>query len=185
MEEMLPMTQAVARVYGRLGEKRNRQKARIKFLVQKLGLEEFKRLVEEERQALPFDARWTSWMEGIDCFEETPLKSNGLIQVTRALPKGYREWHETNVYKQRQPGYNVVTVALPLGDITATQLRKLADIARNYVKEAVRTTVEQNIILRWIHDDDLIPIYNELKSVKLDAAGAGTVVDLVSCPGTD
>src|SRR5579862_4669314 len=80
MEEMLPMTQAVARVYGHLGEKRNRQKARIKFLVQQLGLAEFKWLVEEERQALPFDARWTTWMEGSDCFKETPLKSDGLVQ---------------------------------------------------------------------------------------------------------
>jgi sulfite reductase (ferredoxin) len=185
MEEMLPMTQAVARVFGRLGEKRNRQKARIKFLVQKLGLEEFKRLVEEERQALPYDARWTSWLEGVDCFEETPLKSDGLVQVSGVLPEGYRQWHQTNVYKQRQPGYNVVTVALPLGDITATQLRKLADIARQYMKETVRTTVEQNIVLRWVQDADLIAIYNELKSVHLHAAGAGTVVDLVSCPGTD
>src|SRR5579862_9325451 len=185
MEEMLPMTQAVARVYGHLGEKRNRQKARIKFLVQQLGLAEFKWLVEEERQALPFDARWTTWMEGSDCFKETPLKSDGLVQMTGALPEGYRQWHQTNVYKQRQPGYNVVTVALPLGDITSPQLRALADIARKYVKETVRTTVEQNIILRWIQDADLIAVYTDLKAVNLHAAGAGTIVDLVACPGTD
>src|SRR5262249_7326258 len=114
-----------------------------------------------------------------------PLRSDGLVRVTGVLPEGYRQWHQTNVYTQRQSGYNVVTVALPLGDITATQLRKLADIARNYVQETVRTTVEQNIILRWIHDADLIAVYNELKSVNLHAAGAGTVVDLVACPGTD
>jgi sulfite reductase (ferredoxin) len=185
MEEMLPMTQAVARVYGRLGEKRNRQKARIKFLIQKLGLEEFKRLVEEEWEALPCDSRWTSLLENIDRFDEAPLKSDGLVQMTGALPEGYRQWHQTNVYAQRQPGYNVVTVALPLGDITSTQLRKLADISRKYIKETLRTTVEQNIILRWVQDADLIAVYNELKSVKLHGAGAGTVVDLVSCPGTD
>ncbi|HZP85074.1 MAG TPA: nitrite/sulfite reductase [Chthonomonadaceae bacterium] len=185
MEEMLPMTQAVARVYGRLGEKRNRQKARIKFLIQKLGLEEFKRLVEEERKVLPYDPRWTSWLNDIDRFEEAPLRPSGLVQVTEAPPPGYRQWHQTNVYPQRQPGYNVVTVALPLGDITATQLRALADIARKYVKETVRTTVEQNILLRWVRDEDLIAVYKELKAVKLDAAGAGTVVDLVACPGTD
>jgi len=185
VEEMLPVAQAVARVYGRLGEKRNRQKARIKFLVQKLGLEEFKRLVEEERRILPYDPRWTSLLDNIDRFEETPLQSNGLVQMTGVLPEGYRQWRETNVYRQRQAGYNVVTVALPLGDITSTQLRKLADIARKYVRETVRTTVEQNIVLRWVHDSDLIAVYNELKSVHLHAAGAGTVVDLVACPGTD
>src|SRR5579871_1202005 len=185
VEEMMPVTQAVARVFGRLGEKRNRQKARIKFLVQKLGLEEFKRLVEEERETLPPDPRWCSLLEGNDRFDETPLKSNGLVQMTGALPEGYRPWHETNVYRQRQAGYNVVTVALPLGDVTATQLRKLADIARQYVKETVRTTVEQNFVLRWVRDADLVAVYKELKSVGLHAAGAGTVVDLVSCPGTD
>ena len=186
VEEMLPMAQAVARVFGRLGEKRNRQKARIKFLVTKIGLEEFKRLVVEEREKLTYDPRWTSLLEDITRLDEAPLARNGLMQLAgEVLPEGYRQWQQTNVYAQRQPGYNVVTVALPLGDITATQLRKLADIARKYVKETVRTTVEQNIVLRWVRDEDLIAVYNELKSVKLHAAGAGTIVDLVSCPGTD
>jgi len=185
VEEMLPVAQAVSRVYGRLGEKKNRQHARIKFLIKKLGLDEFKRLVEEERKILPYDERWTGLLVDVDRFEEDALKPAGVVQLSATLPEGYRAWFQTNVYKQRQAGYNVVTVTLPLGDITATQLRKLADIARQYVKETVRTTVEQNIVLRWVSDDDLIAVYNELKSVKLHAAGAGTVVDLVSCPGTD
>jgi sulfite reductase (ferredoxin) len=185
VEEMLPITQAVARVYGRLGEKKNRQHARIKFLIKKLGLEEFKRLVEEEREILPYDERWTAFLTDVDRFEEAALKPAGLVQWNGLLPEGFRQWSQTNVYKQRQPGYSTVTVTLPLGDITATQLRKLADIARQYVKETVRTTVEQNIVLRWVSDDDLVAVYNELKSVKLHAAGAGTIVDMVSCPGTD
>jgi sulfite reductase (ferredoxin) len=101
------------------------------------------------------------------------------------MPEGYAKWAQTNVYQQRQKGYSTVTVALPLGDITAKQLRKLADICRTYVKETCRTTVEQNMVLRWIADGDLYAVYNELKSVKLHQAGAGTIVDLVSCPGTD
>lgn len=185
VEEMLPVTQAVARVYGRLGEKKNRQHARIKFLLKKLGLDEFKRLVEEERKILPYDARWTSLLNDGERFDESALNRTDFVQLNGLLPKGYREWFETNVYKQRQVGYNTVTVNLPLGDITATQLRKLADISRLFVKETVRTTVEQNIVLRWVSDSDLIPVYKELMSVKLHAPGAGTVVDLVSCPGTD
>src|SRR5579872_7399734 len=70
VEEMMPVAQAVARVFGRLGEKRNRQKARIKFLLQKLGLEEFKRLVEEERQTLPPDPRWISLLDCTERFDE-------------------------------------------------------------------------------------------------------------------
>jgi sulfite reductase (ferredoxin) len=185
VEEMLPVVQAVARVYSRLGEKANRQKARIKFLIKKLGLEEFKRLVEVEREILPYDERWTSLLQDVERFEESALRPAGVVQLSAALPEGYRQWSATNVYKQRQHGYNVVTVTLPLGDITPTQLRKLADVSRTYMKETVRTTVEQNIVLRWVADEDLIPVYNELKSVKLNAAGAGTIVDMVSCPGTD
>jgi len=185
VEEMLPVTQAVCRLFGRLGEKKNRQHARIKFLLKKLGLDEFKRLVEEERKVLPYDPRWTGLLEDIERFEESALKRSNAVKLTGVIPEGYRQWEATNVYKQLQAGYNTITVMLPLGDITATQLRKLADISREYVKETVRTTVEQNIVLRWVSDDDLVSVYKALKSAKLAAPGAGTVVDLVSCPGTD
>ncbi|MDH3227544.1 MAG: nitrite/sulfite reductase, partial [Thermoleophilia bacterium] len=77
------------------------------------------------------------------------------------------------------------TIALPLGDITSEQTRLLADIARAYVGESVRTTVEQNIILRWVSEKDLPALYEELKGIGLAAPGAGTIVDITACPGTD
>jgi sulfite reductase (ferredoxin) len=184
-EELLPLVQAIARVYARLGEKKNRNAARIKFLVNKLGVEEFKRLVVEERATLPHEERWTAYLADVASYEEQPLKPPSLLQLDNALPGGYARWHETNVYAQRQPGYATVTVSLPLGDITATQLRKVADIARAYVKETVRTTVEQNIVLRWVSEADLPAVYAELQSVGLHAPGAGTIVDITACPGTD
>ena len=185
MDEILPQMQAVSRVFGRLGEKKNRQKARVKFVVQKLGIDEFRRLVEEERKILPYDPRWTAYLADVDKFEESPLKKAETLQIGGVLPEGFLKWQKTNVYKQRQPGYVTVTVALPLGDLTARQLRKLADISRTYCRESVRTTVEQNIVIRWISEGDLINVYKDLQSAKLAEAGAGTVVDLVSCPGTD
>jgi sulfite reductase (ferredoxin) len=78
-----------------------------------------------------------------------------------------------------------VTITLPLGDITSDQLRALADIARKYINETLRTTVEQNIVLRWVRDADLADVYNELKQVGLALPGAGTILDLAACPGTD
>ncbi|MGO8670286.1 MAG: nitrite/sulfite reductase [Capsulimonadaceae bacterium] len=183
--EFLPVTQAVARLFGRLGEKRNRQHARIKFLVNKLGIEEFRRLVEEERKVLPHDDRWTAFIPGAHAFEESALRQPGLLTVDKPLPAGFRKWVETNIYRQRQPGYVTITITLPLGDITATQLRKLADVSREYVRETVRTTVEQNIVLRWVSEADLRAVYGALADAKLAAPGAGTVVDIVSCPGTD
>lgn len=184
-EELLPISQATARVFARLGEKKNRNTARVKFLVNKLGIEEFKRLVLAERAILEHDDRWTSYLKDVAEYKEEPLKPPSLLQLDNVLPEGYSRWHETNVYRQRQPGYATVTVTLPLGDITATQLRKLADVARQYVKETIRTTVEQNIVLRWVSESDLPAVYEALKSVNLNQPGAGTIVDITACPGTD
>ena len=92
---------------------------------------------------------------------------------------------KTNTRPQKQKGYVVVTVALPLGDITANQLRSLADIVRQFTKETVRTTVEQNFVIRWVSHSDLPAIYKALEAAELAAPGAGTIVDIVTCPGTD
>jgi sulfite reductase (ferredoxin) len=97
----------------------------------------------------------------------------------------FQKWLKSNTRPQRQAGYVTVTVALPLGDITANQLRSLADIARRYTKETVRTTVEQNIVLRWVSKGDLPELYKALHVVGLGDAGAGALVDITSCPGTD
>ena len=65
-------------------------------------------------------------------------------------PEGYDRWAKTNVYRQRQAGYATVTVTLPLGDLTADQMRELADLTHRYASDHARTTVEQNIVLRWV-----------------------------------
>jgi sulfite reductase (ferredoxin) len=79
----------------------------------------------------------------------------------------------------------VVTVTLPLGDITANQLRSLADIVRRFTRETVRTTVEQNFVIRWVSQSDLLNLYNALDVAGLGEPGAGAIVDIVTCPGTD
>ncbi|MBN8729396.1 MAG: nitrite/sulfite reductase [Acidobacteria bacterium] len=184
-EELLPTAQAICRVFARLGEKKNRNTARLKFVIQKIGIEEFRRLVAEERTVLAQDERWTAFLANVDGAAEQAAKPSALLQITGAHDIGFERWRSTNVYAQRQAGYVTVTVSLPLGDITANQLRKLADIARSYVRETVRTTVEQNMVLRWVSEADLPALYAELASVGLSEAGAGTVVDVVACPGTD
>ncbi|MFN7922870.1 MAG: nitrite/sulfite reductase [Bryobacteraceae bacterium] len=183
--ELLPLAQAVCRVFGRLGEKKNRNTARVKFLVSKLGLDEFKRLVKEERAILKPDPRWTDFIPDVAKAEEQPLKPSGLLEIQPTRPAGFDAWYKTNVYHQRQAGYTTVTISLPLGDLTADQLRVVADLARKYVKETVRSTVEQNIVLRWVSMADLPALYAELAAVELATSGAGTVVDLTACPGTD
>ena len=182
-EELLPTAQAIARVFARLGEKKNRNRARIKFLVHDLGIEKFRALVLEERQILPFDPRWTEYLKEVDHHQEQPLKPAGKLLETDL--EGFQQWLETNVQSQKQEGYAVATVALPLGDITPYQLRALADIVRRFTKESVRTTVEQNFVIRWISQGDLPELYAALRAVGLGQPGAGNIVDIVACPGTD
>ncbi len=182
--ELLPVAQAISRVFARLGEKKNRARARIKFLLAQLGIDQFRRIVLDERARLPHDDRWTAFLPSVASYREQPLKPPTPLNGA-ARPDGFDEWYATNVYQQRQAGYSVVTVTLPLGDLTARQMRELAEIARRYVGDSVRTTVEQNIVFRWVSGADLVDVYRDLKAIGLDQPGAGTIVDIVACPGTD
>src|SRR5271157_3688135 len=125
-EELLPIAQSIARVFARLGEKKNRNRARIKFLIHDLGIEKFKELVWEERKFLPPDPRWTSYLETAKESTEEPLHPPG--ETPSPASEAFEQWRNINVRPQRQEGYSTVTATLPLGDITASQLRALADI---------------------------------------------------------
>jgi sulfite reductase (ferredoxin) len=183
-EELLPVSRAIGRVFARMGEKRNRNRARLKFLVQKLGIDEFKKIVLEERRTMPEDPSWRKHFDEIPRFAEKPAWKG--VQLNGAKrPEGFDAWAATNVYEQRQPGYAVVTVTCPLGDLTSDQMRSLADISRRYAGGNGRTTVEQNIVLRWVPQNKVIDLYNELKSIGLGEGNAGTIVDITACPGTD
>ena len=182
-EELLPIAQSVGRIFAALGEKKNRSRARIKFLVQDLGIEKFKELVLEDRKSLPHDSRWTDYIEAAEHFEEKPLRPGGPMPLLGS--EGFQRWVKTNTRAQRQQGYTVVTIALPLGDITARQLRVVADITRKFTNETIRSTVEQNLALRWISQADLPELYKTLEAAGLADVGAGSIVDIAACPGTD
>src|ERR1700726_539028 len=123
-EELLPLAQAIARVFAARGEKKNRSRARIKFLIQDLGIEKFKELVLEERKNLPPDPRWTEFVKDAEQFREAPLRPGGKPPLLGSA--AFQRWVKFNTRPQKQGGYVVVTIALPLGDITANQLRSLA-----------------------------------------------------------
>jgi sulfite reductase (ferredoxin) len=184
--QMLPMAQAIGRVFGRLGEKQNRSKARMKFLIAKLGIDEFCRLVDEERARLLPDERWESDLaEARALIHETPLKPPSDMKLPANADPRMLRWIETNVRPQRQQGYSMAEIFLPLGDIAADQLRGLANLCRRFVNETVRTTVEQNLLVRWISNADLPAFYEGLNALSLADAGAQRLMDITACPGTD
>jgi sulfite reductase (ferredoxin) len=183
-EELLPIAQAMSRVFARLGERANRARARFKFVVKKLGIEETKRQIREEREKLRPDPRWTAFLADLHAQDEKPIRPAGPLPGG-ALPEGFAAWHETNVIPQRQPGYVMAYVRLPLGDLTSEQARALADIARKYTGDTMRTTADQNMLLRWVSEADLPAVYSALAAINLAEAGAGTIGDITACPGTD
>jgi sulfite reductase (ferredoxin) len=183
-EELLPTAQAICRVFGRLGEKKNRARARIKFLVENLGIDKFRELVREERRILSDDHRWTSYLDEKPTWGETPLHEASAT-VANYTDSDYGEWRASNVFSQKQSGYAAATVTLPLGDLNSYQLRELAKLALRFVGENVRTTVDQNLILRWVPEADLPELYRKLKALGLGEHGASSLLDITSCPGTD
>ncbi len=185
-DQMLPLAQAISRVFAKLGEKKNRAKARMKFLIVKQGIDEFKRLVEEERQRLAADPRWESELQRAqEQLRDEPLKRPSRLDLADGRGPQFAEWLELNVHPQRQDGYSMVDVYLPLGDITSLQARQLADVSRKYIKDTLRTTVDQNLLLQWVSNADLPSLFADLTQIGLAETGAGRLKDVVACPGTD
>ncbi len=182
--ELLPLSQAVCRVFARLGERTNRSRARLKFLLKKLGIDELRRLILEERELLKPDPRWTEFLRQLDDGVEVPARSAGSLAATPG-DEPYAAWARSNVYPQRQQGFSAVTIALPLGDFTPTQGRAIARLMRTFSGDTLRTTAEQNLLLRWVADSDLPALHEELSAIGLGEAGASAVRDVTSCPGTD
>lgn len=181
--ELLPVSQAICRIFSRLGEKKNRALARIKFLVAKLGIEEFKNMVEEERKLMRPDPRWVDLIENLENSEDGPVKEAS--PMIEGASGHFAEWLQTNVQPQNQEGFYAVTVKVPLGDLSPDQMRGIADLARETSSPSVRFTVEQNVLLRWISGQDLKKVYDLLEKIGLSDAYAESITDITACPGTD
>jgi sulfite reductase (ferredoxin) len=182
--ELLPFAQAIARVFARLGEKENRSRARLKFLIKKLGMEEFSRLVAEERTKLRPDPRWTEFLSRLDERTEQPQRPAAAGPVAGA-PRASDAFLRDNVKSQKQSGYFTVKVKLPLGDFTSDQGRVIAELARRFSGNAMRLTADQNLLFRWVSGAEIGALQAELAKIGLAEAGADTITDITSCPGTD
>jgi sulfite reductase beta subunit-like hemoprotein len=183
VELMLPTFEAVVRLFDRYGERKDKMHARLKFLVKKWGASEFnQRVVEERRAVLATRSGAVDWTFPVE-EERAPAAPAGL--APSAPSKGYERWKATNVSRQPQAGYSYATVVLPLGDITVKQMRDLAAASRKFCAGRMRTTVEQNIVLRWVKDEHLPALHAALAQAGLDATGAGRFSDITRCPGAD
>src|SRR4029078_11797287 len=116
--------------------------------------------------------------------DEKPVRPAGKLPAG-PYPEGFEEWRASNVIPQRHAGYVMACLNTALGDLTSEQARALADVARKYTGDTMRTTADQNMLLRWVSEADLPAVYAALKAIRLAAPGAGTISDICTCPGTD
>ena len=186
--DYLKVAEAVVRIFDRTDWLRpNRARARIKVLIDKIGIDEFRTMVEEELEG--------DWVEERDfsidriLFEHDEEANAPAKPHTFATPNGdnreFMHFVQTNVQRQRQSGFSTVEVKVTRGDLTPDQMRGLADIMREYTGGAARTTVHQNLILRWVRDESVYDVWRALGELNLNDAGADEITDVVSCPGTD
>ena len=189
-DEYLKVSEAALRVFDKSAElRKNRMKARVKFLIDRIGIDEFRKLVEEELKG--------EWAQ--KSYDPTPLMGipeeeldapnpavfkNGDASHDSKDPE-YQEWLRTSVTTQRQAGYNTVLIKIPIGDVWHHQFPKLADITRDYAGSRARVTQGQNLMLRWVPDSALHRVWEDLKDVGFGESGVDEISDVTSCPGTD
>jgi sulfite reductase beta subunit-like hemoprotein len=186
--EYLKWAEAVLRIYDRQDWLRpNRARARLKVMVDKIGIEAFRELVDEELQGDWVDERDFSLDDRLFLHDE---EANAPAPpVSAGSPNGdlteFLRFRAANVEPQRQEGFSAVQVKVTRGDLTPEQFRGLAAIMREYSGGYARTTVHQNLVLRWVRDEAVYDVWNRLKALGLGEAGADQINDVVSCPGTD
>src|SRR5437588_2767396 len=186
--DYLKITEAVVRIFEREEWLRvNGARARSKVLIDKIGIDEFRELVEDELKC-----DWVSERDfSLDriVFEHDEEANAPEERHTYATPNGdnreFDRFLETNVQRQRQKGFSTVEVKVQRGDLTTDQLRGLAQLMREYTGGYARTSVHQNLILRWVRDGSVYEVWRRLSELGLGDSGADEVTDVVSCPGTD
>jgi sulfite reductase (ferredoxin) len=182
---LIPYLEAVLRVFDRHGERNSRHKARIKFLIQKIGIDAFNELVAEEQLALTHQRYEVvrSQESGVGSPLNSELRTpNAELKID---PFRYQLWKTTNVFTQKQPGYFAVYVRIPNGNISSHSSRRLIGKLKDVIADDVRVTINQGLQFRFIKPEHLEYVYSVLDEEGLAAAGFGSVADVTSCPGTD
>ncbi len=181
-DQLIPYIEAIIRVFDRHGERNNRNKARLKYLVQKLGLDEVLRLAREERIA----NKVKSYKINREVFNEPALPAvDEYPAVEVANPLRYEQWLATNVFEQKQEGFYGVYIKVPVGDIDTGTARKLVDVLQHLVGDEIRITQNQGLLLKFVRKEALPALYEGLTSLDLSAPGFDSVADVTTCPGTD
>ncbi len=188
LNDYLKVVEAVIRIFDRQDElRKNRARARMKFFIDRIGLEAFRALVDAEMQG--------DWVNARN-FDPEPLQWNDTEEeraprapINPGSPNGdhqeFAHWATANVQPQRQAGFSTAEVKIAQGNLTPEQFRGVAQIMREFTGGHARTSDEQNVVLRWVRNESLYDVWSRLQALGLGEAGARQINDVVSCPGTD
>jgi sulfite reductase (ferredoxin) len=181
-DQIIPFTEALIRVFDRYGERSSRHKARIKYLVGKVGIEQVLKYVEEERLALNVKNY------KID-YDTIPLKytaSAASFTTFRVSDdQKYKDWLKSNVFEQKQQGFYGVYIKVLLGNISSHTARKLAALVNTYAADDIRVTINQGLLLKFVSKEALPALFRSLDGLELAEPGFNSVADITACPGTD
>src|SRR5437588_1815395 len=186
--DYLKVSEAVMRIFNRQDDLRaNRQRARLKFMVDRIGIDAFRAEVVEELSGgwvaeRDFDPRPLLFLDDEEVSAPAPPSSSS---QSNGDHRDFSRFAESNVTRQRQEGFSTIEVRVPRGDLTPEQFRGLAAIMRDFSGGYARTSIEQNVVLRWVRDESVYDAWLRLNDLGLGGAGASEITDVVSCPGTD
>jgi dissimilatory sulfite reductase (desulfoviridin) alpha/beta subunit/TusA-related sulfurtransferase/uncharacterized protein (UPF0332 family) len=180
-DEILQTCEAVIQVFDQHGDKRNRNKARFKFVVEKYGVEKVRALVQEEFKKLK-GTEYPAITIPEEAIPNIPeFSTNGDMESDN----DFVQWKMRNAYEQRQSGFYNVHIKLQLGDLTHDEARAISKIASDYAAGILVCTVFQNLMMPWVKSEAFGPVYNALKKIGLHKAGTEELRDMTSCPGSE
>jgi len=185
-DRLLPVCEAVVRVFDRTGNRKNKAQARMKYAIRKLGWEAFRTEVEKELQGIPATRDPQADQYAEEARPDRPDAAPDLhARIAASGSPEFRAWAATNTRPQRQQGYAIAFITLPRGDITADQFEMVARIAEARGDGTVRTAIDQNLVMRWVRIEDLPALHRDLVAAGLGAGEAGRLLDPTSCPGAE
>lgn len=179
--QMIPFTEALIRVFDRYGERANRSKARMKFLMKKTGLEQLLKLVDAERKSI----KHQSFEIQEDQIEMSNSPNGPVLEHDIEDWEAFEDWKRTNVFEQKQKGFFGVWIRVPLGDIHSNTARSLANVVRQYAADDIRVTANQGLLLRYVTASSLPQLFQALTALDLAKPGFDSTHDITACPGSD
>ena len=182
---VIPTIEAVIRLFDRNGDRKNKNTARLKYVIKNWGIEKFREELETERKVVLMTSPGRNQWE-IEVYEtEAPPLVKEIPTTLPVADANFKHWSKTNVIRQKQAGYVTIQVRCPMGDIGIKEMRGVARIARTYSGGRLRTAITQNLVIPWVPEKAAQAVYQELVGLGIAYTDAESLADMTRCPGAD